>query len=54
MRGNEQVVGANQGTSLLQVGSNLGVVARGVIRQVQHRDVGQQRRERRGILRAAR
>ena len=54
MRGDEQIVGANQGASLREVGPNLCVVAGGITRQVPHHDVRQQRRERHGILHAAR
>jgi hypothetical protein len=52
MRCDEQVVGADQGASFLQIGADLGVVESGVVGEVQRLDVGEERRQRGGVLRA--
>src|SRR6185503_2253210 len=52
--GNQQVVGADERATLLQVSSDLGVAKCGVIREVQRLDVGEEGRERCGVLGATR
>ena len=51
---NQQVVGADQDAPLLQISSDLGVVECGGVREIQRFDVGEEGRERGGVLGATR
>ena len=50
MRRNQQIIGADQGTTLLPVRADLAIVKRGFIREVDDLDVGQERCECCGIV----
>ena len=51
MRGNEQIVGRNHLAALLQIGSNLRVVERRVVVEVERVNVGEECAERGRVLR---